>query len=160
MGPDRTTCWAITWIAPPADQSITSFKKSLLLPPLQVFWASSGYRSRTRDYLHLPNGRTIEHRSNRTLITSNIEHRTSNTSNIEYIEHRSNQTRPTVRPPTVRTQPTNELTNQIKSSKRQNKVSPRRQLDPSLDPSWPVKILKITTSTKLKVNLILNQPSN
>ena len=59
--------------------------------------------------------------------------------------------------PDRRTRPTNELTNQIK---RQNKVTPRRYLDPNLDPYWPVKIPKITTSTESKINLILDKPSD
>ena len=42
------------------NQSTTSFKKSILLPPLQVFWASSGYLSCTRDYLQISNERTID----------------------------------------------------------------------------------------------------
>ena len=57
-------------------QSTASLQKSLLLPPLQVFRASSGYRFCTRDYLYLPNGWIIEHRSHRTSIKPNPTVRT------------------------------------------------------------------------------------
>jgi hypothetical protein len=56
----------------------------------------------------------------------------------------------------TRTQPTNELTNQIKSSKRQNKVFAKPPIGPCLTP----QILKMTTTNESKVNLILNQPSD
>ena len=67
--------------APTVKQS--SFKKSLLPPHLQC-----------PELLHLPNGRTIEHRPHRTSIASGIDH----------IEHRSYRT--SIEPnPTVRTRP-------------------------------------------------------
>jgi len=46
----------------------------------------------------------------------------------------------------------------IKSKVRNVKIrfSPRRQLDPA----WPVKILKMTTTSESKINVILNQPSD
>ena len=134
MSPDRTARWPITWIALPVAPSIYYL--------IQEVTTSSTFASVsnffrvplcTRDYL-LPNGRTIEHRLNRTSHTSNIDYiehwlhqtshtsnidhikhrtyRTSITSNIEYIEHRSNRTRPY--DPWPYDQPT---TNQIKNVK-------------------------------------------
>ena len=55
-----------------------------------------------------------------------------------------------------RTQLTNELTNQIKSSKRQNKVFAKTPIGPCLTCQNP----KIITTSESKVNLILNQPSD
>ena len=96
---DRTTCCT------------TSFKKSLLLSPLQCL-----------ELLHLSNERTID---------------------------LSRRTYPT----------DNERTNQIKSSKRQNKVCAKTPIGPCLTCQNP----KMTTSTNeshSKINLILNKPSD
>jgi hypothetical protein len=104
-------------IALPAEQSIyllhnqstTSFKKSLLLLPLQYL-----------ELLHF-----IKRTDDRPQLTDVPDWRTNW---------------------------------RIKSKVRNVKIrfSPSYQLDPA----WPVKILKITTTNESKVNLILNQPSN
>src|SRR6266446_1239910 len=93
---DRTTCCT------------TSFKKSLLLSPLQCL-----------ELLHLSNERTIDPGRRRTLTDD-------------------------------------ERTNQIKSSKRQNKVFAKTPIGPCLTCQNP----KMTTTSESKINVILNQPSN
>ncbi len=94
---DRTTCCT------------TSFKKSLLLSPLQCL-----------ELLHLSNERTID------------------LSRRPY------------------DRPTDELTNQIKSSERQNKVFAKTPIGPCLTCQNP----KMTTTSESKINVILNQPSD
>ena len=105
--PDRTT--GSHYLL--SHQSTTSFKKSLLLPPLQCL-----------ELLHLPNGRTIEHWSYRTSIASNIdhiEHRlhwTSIESNIDWTE--PDRTNPTVRTrPPSNTKPIEHRTSKIEHQK-------------------------------------------
>jgi hypothetical protein len=153
MSPDRTTCWPIIWIALPTAPfvnqsttfaSVSSFFRVLLL----YSWLPS--KRTIKHWSHrtsiISNIGRIEHRLYRTSVASNIDH----------IEHRSYRTLIEPNPTTPyqiqstaitlqttstryqvepngrststddRTRPTDELTNQIKSSERPNKVTPRR----------------------------------
>ena len=179
MSPDRTACWPITWIALPVApliyyliQEVTTSStfasvSNFFRVPLSYSWLSSLFTKRTDDRILITsNIAYVEYRLYQTLITSNIDyiehrsHRTSIISNIDYIEHwkrRISNISNIDRTEPDRTTPdrtTDRRTNW--RIKRQNKVLPRRQLDPT----WPVKILKMTTTSESKVSLILSQPSD